>query len=406
VTVLFRARLRIDADFGQACDPTFANCFRQDDRTRTDQWVPGYTPRSIDLTYAYLDVLNLGRGLADLRFGRMLLTDALGFFLLDGARARMHLTDYVVAEAIAGFETRSGYALSSGRFDRDGIIHADRGGWDPSLAPYVVDRALAPTVGVALETGTAFPVFARLAYRRVWTDAGISEEKIGGTVNVSLFPTFRLSGEAVWSVPQQILSNVLATAEYHSRVGLRIALDYQRWRPTFDLSSIWVAFWTDPTDLLQARTEIPLTRALSLTATGLVRRYALSESGPINEGAALSDEWDAGGSGGLALRTPAYRASLRGTFEGGQAGYLGGCDLSGSWAVWAEFVRLEARLSLWQVEQSMHPDRAGISFGAVLGTTIRLGAIADLHADIEDDVNRFVGQRFRAMGYLSLRGGL
>jgi hypothetical protein len=108
----------------------------------------------------------------------------------------------------------------------------------------------------------------------------------------------------------------------------------------------------------------------------------------------------------LVLRAPAYQASLRGSFEGGAVGMRGGVDAVAGWWIWAEFLRIDGRLSLWHVNDDLRPDRSGLSFGAVVGATVRLGTIADLHADVEDDVNAYVGHRFRAMAVLSVRGVL
>lgn len=406
ITVVFRARLRFDAEFGDACEPVSGRCLDETNRTRPDQFVPMFSQRTMDLSFAYLDVLDIGRGIADVRLGRIFQADSLGFFLFDGARARVHLTDFLAVEALAGLETRAGFLASDGRFERDGLARADRTGWDPALAPYVLDRALAPVIGVAAETGTAVPLYARVAYRRVWSPQGLSEEKLGGALDAAILPALRVFGDAVWSIPQQALTNVNLTGDWHHPRGVRFAVDYARWRPSFDLSSIWMAFWSDPMDTVHVRTEITLTRGLTLTANALARRYALSESGASTHGAVLPDAWNAGGGGALVVRTAAYQGSLRGTFEGGAVGLRGGVDAAAAWWVWPERVRLDARLSLWHVEDSLRPDRAGLSFGAVLGATVRLGSLADLHADVEDDVNRFVGQRFRVMAVLAVRGAL
>lgn len=406
VTVLFRARLRFDADFGEACDAATDRCLAQTDRSRPDLYVPLYSQRSMDLAYAYLDVLGIGRGALDIRLGRMFQVDALGFFLFDGARTRLHIGEWATAEAIAGLETRAGFVVSDGRFERDGLIRADRASWDPSLTPFVLDRSMAPVIGVAAETGPGVPIFARMAYRRVWAAEGLSEEKLGASIDAAFTPWLRVFGDAVYSIPQQTLAVANASIEWRHRRGIRLALDFARWRPTFDLSSIWASFWSDATDLYQMRSEFQLTRGLTLIANGLARRYALGETGASTDGPAVTDRWNAGGSGALVLRAPAYQASLRGTFEGGAVGLRGGVDANAAWWVWPEFLRLDGRLSLWHVEDELRPDRAGLSFGAVVGATMRLGTIADLHADFEDDINRFVGHRFRAMAILSVRGVL
>jgi hypothetical protein len=249
-------------------------------------------------------------------------------------------------------------------------------------------------------------VFARVSYRRVWTASGVAEDKVGAHIDARISERVRVFGEAVYSIPLQSLLLASFSGEWRNRYGLALAIDGSRYRPMFDLSSIWPSFWTDATDELRARTTIPLSQHLELSAAATGRRYALSESGPGANGVSLPDEYNVGGSAGLVLRMPAYRAALQGHAEGGSVGARGGVDADGWWWVIPSWVRVNGRLSLWEVDDELRPQRSGLTAGAVVGATVQLGRLADLHADIEDDINRFVGNRLRALAVLTIRGVL
>jgi hypothetical protein len=404
VTVSLRLRLRLDADFGEACDAVTDRCLDETNRERPGEFEPLFARRTIDLPFAYLDVSRLARGALDVRAGRIFQVDPLGFFVFDGARARLHLGGLAVAEALAGLETRAGFPLANGRFERDGLIRADRAGWDPALAPYVVHRQMAPVVGFALETAGSEPVHARASWRRVWTDAGIAEDKLGAAVEARLGERVLLYGDGVFSVPERQLTTATLGGEWQPTRGTRGGLELSRYRPSFDLNSIWASFWADGTDDLRAYASVALSPRVTLSGSWTVRRYALSESGAGAGGEGVDDSWNTGGMASLVATTPAWQGALRARAEGGAVGARAGIDGDAAWWALPQQLRLDARVSLWHADDELRPERAGLSFGGVVGATVRMGAVADLHLDLEDDVNRVVGHRFRLAAILALRG--
>lgn len=407
VTVSFRLRLRFDADFGEACDPATDRCLDETNTNRSGEFVPLFARRTMDVPFAYVDVTGLGRGRLDLRAGRIFHVDPLGFFLFDGVRARVHLGGFAVAEALAGFETRAGFPLSNGRFEREGLIRADRGSWDPSLAPYVLHRDLAPVVGAAIESAAIEPVFARMSYRRVWTNNGIAEEKVGGAIDARATPRVRFHGDVVFSIPQQLIASMNLSGEWFDGQGNRVGMELSRYRPTFDLNSIWSAFWIDATDDARVYCSIAVSPRVTLTGSWLLRRYALGETASRTlrtEPEETGDAWNTGGHGAVVVRTPAWQGTVRAQVEGGAIGARAGIDTDAAWWLLPERIRIEGRLSLWHAMDERRPQRSGLSLGGVIGATVRLGSLADLHIDLEDDVNRIVGHRFRLAAILALRG--
>lgn len=398
-----RARLRIDSDFGSSCDPTTDRCLDELNRSRAAEFAPLFARRAVDLPFAYLEGEGLLGGTTTVRLGRQLVIDPLGFFLFDGVRARVRVLDRVVFEAYGGLETRTGLPLSNGRYERDGVMRADRTGWDPSLASRVQDAALAGTVAAAIETAGDGPVFARATWRRVWGADGLAEEKLGASVDVTLSPTWRAFAEAVHSIPQQMVASLSLGAAYADTSDRSFGVELSRWRPTFDLTSVWASFWTDPTDDARLRAALPLGRGWTLVAAAFGRRYALSESPASPNSPTLPDAWSGGGDGGFVWRRPRHEASLRAHGEGGELGVRAGADLTArAWLRW-QVLRVDAGVSAWWVDDPFRPERSVASLGVMAGAMVRIGRVAEVQLNVEDDVNRIVGHRLRAVAVVTLR---
>jgi len=402
-----RARLRIDADFGAACDPTTDRCLDEVNQARGGEFSPLFVRRAVDLPWAYVDLERLGGGPLDLRGGRQLVVDPLGFLLFDGGRARLRLGDRLVFDAYGGLETRAGFPLANGRYTRDGLVYADRTGWDSTLAPQVQQRAMAWLVGAAVDLRELGPLSARLAWRTVRGAAGVVEEKLGASVDLQVSRRSRLVSEVVYSTPQGLVSWASLAFERASPSGSLLGLEIARSRPVFDLTSIWASFWVDPTDDLRVHGEWPLGRGATLVLAGLVRRYALdaaTTASLANRGAADGALWAAGATAGVSVRRARSDGSVRLTAEHGEVASRAGGDLMARWWLRPGRVRLDAGASVWWTRDVLRPERDLASVGFVAGALLRLGAFADVHLTLEDDINRIVGHRVRAMGVLALRG--
>jgi hypothetical protein len=398
-----RARLRIDGDFGDACGGAAARCLEETARERRTDFSPGFERRSIDVPFAYVDVSGLWGGAVDARAGRVMTADVLGFSLFDGARVRARFGAALTAEALVGLEVRRGFALSNGRFERDGVLRLDRAGWEPSLAPWVSDAIPAPLVGVAIETPEGLPAFARAVYRRVWTAEGVSEERAGASADAALHPWVRVRGTSAYSIPHRAFS-VLGASVTVARPLAAWSVEgaIERVRPTFDPGSIWASLWADGTDEARARASLRAHERLALSVSAWGRRHALSESGPSRGAAWARDLYSAGCAWTAAYDAPAWDLGARAQVEAGSSGERGGLDVDGAIEPWGDRVRLDGRASLWWQRDAIRADRSGLSLSVVGGAATRLGALAWVHLDGEYDRNAIVGDRFRVSATLAV----
>ncbi len=397
-----RVRLRLDGEFGDACGGGAARCLEETTRDRRSDFVPGFERRTVDVPYAYLDASGLLRGALDLRVGRVLTSDVLGFFAFDGGRARAQLGSYATVEAYGGLEVRGGFALSNARFERDGVARADRSAWEPSLAPYVSDRAYAPVFAVAIETPSWLPAFVRAVYRRVWTRDGVSEERVGAAVDAQLHPRVRLDGRAAFSFAHRAFSVLGGGLRWDATRAITVEASVERARPTFDPSSIWATIWADAVDDARVRVGYRGASLWSLSAAVHGRRYAQAEAGPSNGAAAAEDRFHLGATVSFLRDAAAWDVGVRAMGEAGPVGARGGVDVDAAFEPWGGRVRLDGRVSAWGNYDALRPERSGPSLALVGGGAAKLGPIATLHVDGEYDLNALAGHRFRAMATLSI----
>ena len=401
--VRLRARLRIDSDFGSACDPGTDQCLDELNRSRAAEFAPLFARRAVDLPFAFLEVTGLARGRVDLRAGRQLVVDPLGFFLFDGGLARLNLGAVASLEAYGGWETRAGFPLSNGRYERDGLLRADRAGWDRSIATAVLDRASARVLGAALDLRAGDRLDARLTWRRIWTAEGVAEEAVAARTELLLGASVRAFAEAVYMVPMSTVTTAALGVEALPARGGRWSVELLRVRPVFDLTSIWASFWIDPTDEARASVSLPLARAVDLSLAAWARRYALDAEAPANASTTLGAPLNAGGAASVRVRRARWDATLRASLEGGGLGVRGNADLSMRAWVLRRGLRLDALVSLAHVRDALREGRSIDGIGLVLGATVPLGRVAQVSVSLEDDINTVVGHRVRAIGVLELR---
>ncbi len=400
-SLALRVRLRFDGEFGDSCGGLAGRCLEETTRERRTDFVPGFERRSVDLPYAYFDASNLFRGLLDVRVGRVLSSDVLGFFAFDGARARAYLGRFATVEVYGGLEVRGGFALSNARFERDGVLRLDRSAWEPSLAPFVTDSKHAPVVAVAIETAPWLPAFARATYRRVWTADGTSEERLGAAIDAQLHPRVRLEGRAAYSLPHRAFSVLGGSVRYENRMaGLSVDAGFERVRPTFDPSSIWASIWADSVDEARLRVASRARGPWMISAIAHGRRYAQAESGPSTNAPSSGDRWHGGATFSFVYDGTAWDLGARAVGEVGAVGARGGVDVDAAFEPWAGRLRFDGRASLWGNYDASRPERSGPTLALVAGAAAKLGPIAWLHVDGEYDANAIVGHRARVQATL------
>jgi hypothetical protein len=275
----------------------------------------------------------------------------------------------------------------------------------------------------------------------------LSSDRIGyaADINLAAGAPFRAPIGAKGGFAYDLYANTTANAfggiEAYLNKQATIGADVDYYLPTFDADSIWNWFTHGANTTFTGRAAVRFTRKFDVALQGGARLWT-TEGDPktfgVGQCAALPksssfpdctpgvDYVDSSGSlesrtfqrdpanrkqatvtdaiGNIAAR---YRlgsgvVGLRGMVQAGPRGHRGGGDLSGDQSFVNNKLSFGARVSLYNWNDPLRPDRDATSFAYVLGAGFKPGSVADLRVEWEHDINRLVGQRFRIVGLLNL----
>lgn len=418
--IVFRARLRYDADYGAHPGEAQASDF--------DRFVPGFSRAPVDLMYGYVEGRRLFGGFFGFKLGRQYTTDALGWWSFDGASVRLTTPFYLAVEALGGMEVRGGMPLSTPRFERDGVWRGNRGGFDASVYPSFQPADVAPAVGVAVESAGFTWLHGRLSYRRVYNTgssnvsqfasglsspvtvdgARISQERLGYALDAALADMGGVKAGLAYDFYAAHMTSLYASVDGYLTRRLTLSADYDYYAPSFDADSIWTFFASNPMNDVAARATWDATDRLSLSGGGNARVMSTETSASnagtfINATAAsgsvypsASATFDGGGFVAARHRSGDNVVGGRATALYGREGHRTGGELYAERTVFGKTVLL-GRASLFDWADNLRASRAATNFGAVLGVGYRVTPNARAQAEYQLDTNRLVGIRSRVV---------
>jgi hypothetical protein len=425
--LLFRARLRYDADYGQSG--------AESDNTNFTHLVPGLQQQQLDLMYGYIEGRKLARGWLGFKLGRQYVTDMLGWYSFDGGEFKVTTPAYFAVEAYGGLEVRGGMPLSTSRFQSDGIWRGDRTNYDASLYPSYQPSDVAPVIGAAIESAGVTWLHSRLTYRRAMNTGSVgTSEFASGLYNPASYSGTRVSSEKlgysiqgdwaqvgsaraglVYDLYDAKFANLYANLDAFVAKGFTVGLDYQFYQPTFDADSIWNIFMSEPLNDIGLRSTLEATDKLAFSAGGHARIYTVqtSEAEPAGQAQNAPSlipgsyfpttpiSYDGGGDLQARYRYGEGSFGARGSGSFGSEGDRVGGDLTAERIIETHYV-VHGRVGLWQWNDKLRPDRDATDFGYMAGVGYRMTPRSQAMADFQQDMNRLVGQRFRFLISLTL----
>ncbi|MBI3206206.1 MAG: hypothetical protein HYZ29_32020 [Myxococcales bacterium] len=423
----FKARLRLDADFGKEGYET--------NPRQPGTFVPDLVQSPVDVMYAYLEGRNYLGGFVGFRAGRQYVTDSLGWWSFDGGLVRLTTPAYFQAEAYAGFEQRGGLPMLLGteRYASDGVFRGNRDELELNQAPYFLSESkLAPAFGFALESTGVHFVHGRLSYRKVinrdrvvvspFPDTGggfqrvggdrVSSERIGYSMRASEPTLGAVRGSIVYDLYSQVTSERALALDGYVTERITVGADYDYFYPTFDGDSIWNWFTHSGITTLLGRAEWRPSRRFDVAlSSGVMVFETEGDSGSYgtveqqdrdpdrSETGRLSDwvtnlagryRWSDGGAG------------LRGTAETGRRGHRFGGDVMLNQTFDRGLYDALGIVSLYDWEDGLRPDRSATSFSWVAGGGVRPFDETRFGIEWEHSTSRLVGQRYRLLATLDL----
>ena len=422
------ARMRLDADFGQADAERSPN--------RLDRYSPGLEEAPFDLMYAYVDARRYAGGWLGGRLGRQYQSDVLGWWSFDGALLRVTTPAYLRFEGYGGVEQRGGLPLvSTPRFSADGVYRGDRDGLDVNQWPSYLDESrLAPAYGAAVESHNLDWMHARVSYRRginrdrvlattlfdsqsepqMIDESRVSTERVGASLFLTEPHLGSLNGRAVYDLLNQLLSEHGAGVSWYLNDRITLSLEYDYFLPTFDGDSIFNWFTHRGMTTWQGRGSWQLARRLDLSTSTGIRQFR-TEGDPDEFGEQLQQSNSASldrertatvtdvlGSAALRYGWGLGSVLVSGRGEGGGSGHSVGGDVTARQQFDGGYYDTLATVSLYDWHNALRAGRDATSFGYVLGGGISPLERTRLGVEWEHDMNRLVGQRFRVLGTVTV----
>lgn len=418
----FRSRVRLDADLGQ--DPAERD-------PNSARFVPGLEQAPFDLMYAYLEGDRYFGGGFGFKLGRQYVADVLGWWSFDGAEVALATPAHLRLEAYGGLEQRSGLPLlTTPRFQADGVARGSRDDLrSDQWTSYLNQAAVAPAVGVALETSDLWWLHARVTYRRVTnrdsvvvspflpadgvlrtvTEDRISTERVGGSLRLQPVSFGALSGSIVYDFYAGLVSEQAVALDAYASARLTLGADYERLVPTFDADSVFNWFAHSAMTSYTGRTVYTFSRRLDAALNFGAREYRTlgdpATYATSSDESAVRRELDP-----FALLFGRYRfndgsVSLRSQAELGARGHRVGADVTTRKTFANGYYDGLVVLSLYDFKDELRADRYATSFSYVLGGGLRPGGLGDrarLGLEWEHTMNRLVGQRYRVLATLEL----
>lgn len=391
---------RLSIELALRLDTDFAVESGESNRDSELNYVPGLTPIQFDLMIAYVDIQDLWRGRLDVRFGRQIRIDTIGFFAFDGIETSLRLPIHLKLAGFIGFEVRGGQAMGWDALELDGT---DTGGQNKMESDRYPDRK-EPKSRLAVGVEAVFtPVTwaeAALAYRVVGLSMPLVDERLAGQISLGK-DSVRGRGRVQWSPLLNQINEIEVEVAVTPWDMVSFVIDYNMFRPIFEADSIFNIFHLSHQNDLGGRVDLRILPRLKAAVWGFAR---LADESAGVDGAG-TDELIAGAGGGIGghYATSDRELSLRLSMAeewgekqiGGEIGMGKGFLANGR--LW-----LRLRCSVWHITDAFSEFMSGNLAGYVASFKFRLADNAYVLAELEHYVGSDRGQRFYALALLQL----
>ncbi len=369
--------------------------------TSERSYVPGADPLSFSLMSASIEAQGFWQDTLDVRAGRQIRLDTLGFFAFDGIDTKLRLPAGITVVAYLGMEVRGGQLLGYDSYELDGTDRGDRTDLENDRYPDRKEPEPRLAGGCELVLAPWHWIEAAASFRAVGIvhDAGnLADQRAGGRLNIHA-GIFHADGRAVYN------AMVNAVSEADGEIGVtpfdRIGIfaEYHRYRPTFEGDSIFNVFDITPQNDVGGRLDVRINRLVKLSGWGFAR---MNEDQSGLKGDAQND-WVSGAGGGIGTDYHTRRRALSARFsmseEWGEQRI--GAELGGGHGflrnnrLWLSF-----RLSYWHIEDDFSElykgDAAGYVLSGRFDITHRLHFLGEFEHYVGD------GRPSRLTGYTLL----
>ncbi len=310
-------------------------------------------PRSDDHFDALWAYLELDRSLYRVRLGRLQRASGLGFYAFDGGLATLRPLRAVRVEAYGGRALARGFLEP---VNSDAIRALD------PFRPAEPGRIFGASVWAAPTAGSTVSAL----YQKVWlTDDGgtVSERAaLDAQAGIARWLTLRGSGDVDIAVSEWGKARLGAVVRLPN--GASVDAGWFRYRPTFDLTTIWGVFAPQSHTGVEANVRFSPLRQLRIGAGYLQRRYQpTTATSPFD----------------IAVEDRTHQVQVDATYAEGDYRFTGAYRLSsgyGGWRSGGEGELAYDQGGLWHAGVSMTAFQSYEEFRVSQGTVFGIGANA------------------------------
>lgn len=390
LAIAISLRLDADADVGTS----------ESSPSSERSYVPGLSPIGLDAMIAYVDIADLWQETLDVRAGRQIRVDTLGFFAFDGVETRLHLPAGIGLDTYLGYEVRGGDVLGYDALELDGTDSGGRHDMPSDRYPDRTDPDARLAAGAEASFSPRRWLHAAAAFRAIGLTGSVADSRVGGRLGLGGAPV-RADGDIAFGIAQDRIAEANGELAVTPVDPLTVAAEYHYFVPVFEADSIFNVFDLAPANDVGGRAEIRLGQALALAIFGYARLSdrSLGISGEEAD-AAVSG---AGGGLGCNYRTPEAQVSARVSAVGEQGEQRIGAELgAGHGFFHGERLWLAARVSVWRLEDEFSERLSGNMGGYVLSARYEIDTGAYVLGEFEQYVGEARDPRFVFLALLQL----
>lgn len=350
---------------------------------------------NLSILYAYFQVKGLA-DLMDIRLGRQLLIDDMDFTMLDGLRLVFHTPAHLGIEVYTGVEAKNAGLLgviTSTQLELDGD-----GGNDDDI-----DDSVGIVVGAAIMLENLRAHHGKIGYRRIMTSDGdvVDAERVFLNYHVRALPQLHLNAAVAWDFVINDMTDI--------RFGVRsprianlldIEVNYFRLVPSFEGSSIFNIFSTEPINDIDYRLRFHIARGISVYAGGYVRLFGNETDSDDELDEDVIKDIGARAGGRVRLAANAH-LGLDAIYQTGYSDMLV-IDVFGGYGFLDNTLVLDGRLTSVTFEDDLQKRLEATSFGVQVGLTYKIPRLAKFHMISELNTNKLESVQFRMFGLVEL----
>lgn len=381
--------LRLYRDFGDTCLVDKDACFDATDSGDVGTYQPLARDSVIDMPLAYVEGSNLPAGL-QLRAGRQLYWDGIGFARIDGGSASVDPWPWLRIEAVGGIMVDDTSVAGASQMAPQSVPRLDLNREQRELAPYIESPVTTAIAGGGFEAGPIKIVRAGVNFRELWDDHGVVQRRGGLGATSEPIEPLHLQADAVWDLVDFDLVDAQAATELKTgEVTWR--LSGLRHVPRFDWGTIWAYFEVAP--IWEEKIGAFWQANPKLGIGGAVSGRHADISGEYDD--------DLGLEGYTSMRFGLLQLGFSGFSWFGDLGPDWGADFDGSRPVLSWLI-LSGRLSVWRIDDTLRPVMRGVSLSETLGAKFRLTDATLLSSELSHAYSEVSGNRFWVFLFLHL----